>query len=64
MLECMHQIFKLERKLNLVFVKSIHVSDAGPCCAMHVLAGRPEGKRPLGRPRHRWENNITMNVGM
>ena len=23
-----------------------------------VLAGKPEGKRPLGRPRHRWEDNI------
>jgi len=23
-----------------------------------VLVGIPEGKRPLGRPRHRWEDNI------
>jgi len=23
-----------------------------------VLVGKPEGKRPLWRPRHRWENNI------
>jgi hypothetical protein len=23
-----------------------------------VLVGKPEGKRPLGRPRHRWEDNI------
>jgi hypothetical protein len=23
-----------------------------------VLGGQPEGKRPLGRPRHRWEDNI------
>jgi hypothetical protein len=22
-----------------------------------VLVGKPEGKRPLGRPRHRWEDN-------
>ena len=28
---------------------------------MHkVLVGKPEGKRPLGRPRRRWENNIKM----
>jgi hypothetical protein len=26
-----------------------------------ALVGKPEGKRPLGRPRHRWENNIKMN---
>jgi hypothetical protein len=23
-----------------------------------VLVGKPEGRRPLGRPRHRWEDNI------
>jgi hypothetical protein len=27
-----------------------------------VLVGNPEGKRPLGRPRHRWEDNIRMDV--
>jgi hypothetical protein len=26
-----------------------------------VLMGEPEGKRPLGRPRRRWENNIKMD---
>jgi hypothetical protein len=26
-----------------------------------VLVGRPEGKRPLGRPRRRWEGNIKMD---
>jgi hypothetical protein len=28
-----------------------------------VLVGRPEGKRPLGRPRLRWEDNIKMDLG-
>jgi hypothetical protein len=27
-----------------------------------VLVGKPEGKRPLGRPRHRWEDNIKMGT--
>jgi len=27
-----------------------------------VLVGKPEGKRPLGRPRHRWEDNIKMGL--
>ena len=27
-----------------------------------VLVGKPEGKRPLGRPRLRWENYIKMNL--
>jgi hypothetical protein len=29
--------------------------------AYRVLVEKPEGKRPLGRPRHRWENNILMD---
>jgi hypothetical protein len=28
--------------------------------AYNVLVGRPEGRRPLGRPRRRWEDNIKM----
>jgi hypothetical protein len=31
--------------------------------AYRVLIGRPEGKRPLGRPRRRWEDNIKMDLG-
>jgi hypothetical protein len=27
-----------------------------------VWVGRPEGKRPLGRPRFRWEDNIKMDL--
>jgi hypothetical protein len=27
-----------------------------------VLVGKPEGKRPLGRPRRRWENNNKMDL--
>jgi len=27
-----------------------------------VLVGKPEGERPLGRPRRRWENNIKMDL--
>jgi hypothetical protein len=27
-----------------------------------VSVGKPEGKRPLGRPRHRWEDNIRMDL--
>jgi hypothetical protein len=27
-----------------------------------VLVGKPEGKRPLGRPRRRWEDGIRMNL--
>jgi len=27
-----------------------------------VLVGKPEGKKPLGRPRHRWEDNVKMDL--
>jgi hypothetical protein len=30
--------------------------------AYRVLAGRPEGRRPLRRPRHRWEDNIKVDL--
>jgi hypothetical protein len=28
----------------------------------YILVGRPEGRRPLGRPRRRWEDNIKMDL--
>ena len=28
----------------------------------NILTGTPKGKRPLGRPRGRWEDNIRMNL--
>ena len=27
-----------------------------------ILVGKPEGKRPIGRPRRRWEDNIKMDL--
>jgi hypothetical protein len=31
--------------------------------AYGLLAEKPEGRRPLGRPRRRWVDNIKMNLG-
>jgi hypothetical protein len=31
-------------------------------CVYRVLVGKPEGKRPLGRPWRRWEDNIKMEL--
>ena len=40
-----------------------HVACMGENRGVHrVLVGKPEGKRPLGRPRRRWENNIKINL--
>jgi hypothetical protein len=30
--------------------------------AYRILVGKPEGKRPLGRPRHRWVDNINREI--
>jgi hypothetical protein len=31
--------------------------------AYKLFVGKAEGKRPLGKPRHRWVNNIWMDLG-
>ena len=31
-------------------------------CVHRVLVVKPEGKRPLGRPRHIWEDNVKMDL--
>ena len=50
-------------------IKSIRMRWAGHVARMEeardvqkVLVGKPEGKRPLGRPRRRWEDNIKMDL--
>jgi hypothetical protein len=40
-----------------------HVAHMGEDRVVHmVLVGKPEGKRPLGRPRRSWEDNIKMDI--
>jgi hypothetical protein len=39
-----------------------HVARMGEKNAYRILVGKPEGKRPLGRPRLRWEDNIKMGL--
>ena len=40
-----------------------HVARMGEGRGVHrVLMGKPEGKRSLGRPRRRWEDNIKMDL--
>jgi hypothetical protein len=50
----------------------IKANEVGRACGTHgrreksvlykVMVGKPEGKRPLGRPRCRWEDGIRMNL--
>jgi hypothetical protein len=39
-----------------------HVARTGERNAYRLLVGKPEGKRPLGRPRRRWMDNIKMDL--
>jgi hypothetical protein len=40
-----------------------HVALMGEYRGVHrVLVGKPDGKRPLGRPKRRWEDNIKMDL--
>jgi hypothetical protein len=64
------ELHDLYSSLNIVrVVKSRRMRWAGHVARMgegrgvyRVLVGRPEGKRPLGRPRCRWEDNIKMEL--
>jgi hypothetical protein len=54
---------------NILVIKSRRMRLAGHVACMgerrsayRVLVGRPEGRRPLGRPWHRWEGNIKMDL--
>jgi len=47
----------------IVFRWAGHIARMGEGRGVHrVLLGKPEGKRPLGRPRRRWEDNIKMDL--
>jgi len=52
-------LIKLSRKMRWAG----HVARMGEGRVVHrVLVGKPEGKRPLGRPRRIWEDNIKMDL--
>jgi hypothetical protein len=62
------ELHSLYSSLNIVRVMrkmkwARHVACMGERRGVYrVLIGRPKGKRPLGRPRHRWEDNIKMEL--
>ena len=50
-----------ERFINITVCR--HVVSMGERRGVYwVLVGKPEGKRPLGRPMRRWEDNIKMDL--
>jgi hypothetical protein len=63
------QLYNLSSLQNVIgMIKSRMMRWAGHLACMEtrnsyrVLVGKPEGKRPLGRPRCRWEDNIKMHL--
>ena len=49
--------------ISKVYNWAVHVARMGERRGVYrVLVGKPGGKRPLGRPRHRWEDNIEMEL--
>jgi hypothetical protein len=64
------ELHSLYSSLNIVgVIKSRRMRWAGHVACTgegrgvyRVLVGRPKGKRPLGRPRHRWDDNINMDL--
>ena len=58
---CFVRIRCLSLQSNLVFqyLKGVEGEGRG---LYRVLVGKPEGKRTLGRPRRRWEDNIKMDI--
>ena len=55
-------VFKLSNILERVMLWNLHVARMCEEKGVYsVLVGKPEGKRPLGRPRRRWVDNIRMD---
>jgi hypothetical protein len=52
----LHKLYSLPSIIRMVKSREMRLAE-------HLLAGKPEGKTPLGRPRHRWMDNIKMDIG-
>jgi hypothetical protein len=51
------------RMINLRMMRGArHVARMGEINAYKIFVGKPEGKRPVGRPRLRWEGNIRTDL--
>jgi hypothetical protein len=65
--EELHGLYSLPSIVRVIKARRMrwvwHVARMGEVRgAYNILVGRPEGRRPLGRPRHRWEDNIEMDL--
>jgi hypothetical protein len=65
--EELHNLYSLPNALTMIKSRRMrlagHVARMGEKMnAYRILLGKPEGKRPLGRPRGRWVDNIKMDL--
>jgi hypothetical protein len=62
--EELHNLYSIIRMLKSRSMRwAGHVTQMGEKRnGYRILVGKPEGKRPLGRPRHRWVDNIKMDL--
>jgi hypothetical protein len=63
----LHDLYSLPNSVRVIKSRRMrwagHVAHMGVGRGVYrVLVGRPKGKRPLGRPRHRWEDNTKMDL--
>jgi hypothetical protein len=67
--EELHNLYSSPNKIRMIKSRRVrwveHVARMGEtrnAYTSRILVGKPEGKRPLGRPRRRWMDNIRMNL--
>jgi hypothetical protein len=65
--EELHNLYSSPRKITIINLRNMkcagniaHIWEQRH--AYRILVGEPEGKRPLGRPRRRWVDNIKMDL--
>jgi hypothetical protein len=58
-LDCSPSIIRITKSRRISWARSMQWEERN---AYRILVGKPEGKRPLGRPRLRWEDNIRMDL--
>jgi hypothetical protein len=66
--EKLHGLYSTPSIISVIKVRRMRWAGQVACTeevrgAHNILVGNPEGRRPLGRPRHRWEDNIKMDLG-
>jgi hypothetical protein len=64
--EQLHNLYSSPSIIRMIKSRRIrwagHVARMGKKSAYRILVGKPEAKRPLGRPRRRWVGNIKMDL--